>query len=86
MNTIEMYTNAQNNGYTYRCDKYKMLYSKAVGLVEDDDYNETIYLEDFVSAITLDELMSFDWVEVNNIMTAEEAEKKYGIKILKTNI
>lgn len=86
MNTVEMWTKAQNNGCTYRCPKYQMLYSKAVGLVEDDDYNDTVYMDDFVSSITLDELMSFDWVEVNNVMTAEEAEKKYGIKILKTNI
>ena len=86
MNTIEMYANAQYNGRTYKCPKYQMLYSKAVGLVEDDDYNDTIYMDDFVSSITLDELMSFDWVEVDNVMTAEEAEKKYGIKILKTNI
>lgn len=86
MNTVEMYTMAQNNGYTYKCPKYEMLYSKAVGLVEDDDYNDVIYMDDFVSAITFDELMSLDWVEVSNVMTAEEAEEKYGIKILKTNI
>ena len=85
MNTIEMYTMAQIDGYTYKCEKHKMLYSKAVGLVEEDDYNDTIYMEDFVSPITLDELMHFDWVKVSNIMTAEEAEQKFGIKILKTN-
>ena len=85
MNTIEMYTMAQIDGYTYKCAEHKMLYSKAVGLVEEDDYNDTIYMEDFVSPITLDELMHFDWVRVSNIMTVEEAEQKFGITILKTN-
>lgn len=86
MNTVEMWVKAQNTGCTYKCPKHKMLYSKSVGLVEDDEYNYNIYLDDFASGTTLEELMSFEWEIANEFMTAEEAEKKYNIKIIKTNI
>lgn len=85
MNTVEMWTNAQNSGYVYECPEYNMLYSKKAGLVENDDYNDTIYMDNFVSYMTLDKLMSLEWRYANNFMTIEEAEKKYGIKIIRTN-
>lgn len=83
MNTAEMWMKAQNDGCVYECSKYRMLYSKNTGLVdnEDDYYNTTVYLEDF-SGTTIDELMQAEWKYADNVMTIEEAEKKFGIRII----
>ncbi len=85
MNTAEMWIKAQSDGYTYECPEHKMLYSKRVGLVENGYcFNDTIYIGDLPSSDTLDEFMSYEWKLADGYMTIEEAEEKYGIKIVRT--
>lgn len=81
MNTIEMFVNAQSDGIFYRCPACKMLYSKEAGLVEDDDYNEQIYMEQF-EGYTVDKFLSLEWIRAENCMTIKEAEEKLGVKIV----
>ena len=84
MNTAEMWVKAQTDECVYKCLESEMLYSKNTGLIdnEDDYYNDVVYLQDF-HGTTFDELMNFEWEAVDDVMTVEEAEKKYGIKIIR---
>lgn len=84
MNTVEMWLKAQEDGYVYECPKCEMLYSRDTGLINNDSYNDTIYMEEF-DTCTLDDLMSFEWKKIDNFMTIKEAEEKYGIKIICNN-
>ena len=83
MNTAEMWISAHEDGCIYRCPDFDVLYSRSTGLINDDDYNDEVYLEDF-EGYTIDKLMSFEWVKTEKFMTIKEAEKKYGIKIIRS--
>lgn len=78
MNTAEMWLKAQKDGKMY-CS-IDLAYSKKTGFV---------YLEDMTpwpmdAVKTIDEIFLWDdWKEVNNVLTIEEAELKYGIKIIR---
>ena len=84
MKTAEMWIMAQTDDRVYKCLECNALYSKNTGLIDNDDdrYNDTVYLQD-LTGITLDELMDFEWTVANDVMTVDEAEKKYGIKIIR---
>lgn len=84
MNTAEMWINAQKDGCTYECPNEELLYSKKVGLVENDAFNEPVHPSQFESwEYTFDKLMSFEWKRADGYMTIKEAEEKYGIKIIR---
>lgn len=78
MRTAEMYLAAQENGKTYVSNNADAIYSKSLGLVEQDNVDEAICLGDFP---TFGSLMECEWEEVE-VMTKAEAEKKFRIKIV----
>ena len=85
MNTAEMWLKAQNDGKIYECINGDIAYSKDRGLVEKDDLNTPWKLSawEHCGARGLDELMAdCEWEEMNDVMTIEEAEEKFGIKII----
>lgn len=82
MNTAEMWLKAQNDGLTYYCPEHGLLYSKNTGLIDNDEFNDSVYMGDFCS-VTLNELMNYRWTVAVGFMTVEEAEKKFGIKIIR---
>jgi hypothetical protein len=85
MNTAEMWLKAQNDGKIYECIDGDIAYSKDMGLVDKDDFNKPWGLEAWghCGAKGLDELMTnCKWEVMKNTMTIEEAESKFGIKII----
>lgn len=84
MNTAEMWIKAQKDGKTYECVDGDMAYSKKYGLTEKTDFNFEWGLEAWEDdgANGLDCLMTCKWKEMHNVMTIEEAEKKFGIRIV----
>lgn len=84
MNTAEMWINAQNDGKIYECIDGDIAYSKNMGLVDKDDFNSPWGLDawEHEEQYGLDNLMSCEWQEMNNVMTIEEAENRFGIKII----
>lgn len=88
MNTAEMWLEAQGSGKTYECIDGDIAYCKYMGLVDKHDFNEPWGLEAWKNEqeYGLDKLMKCEWVvldETNNIMTIEEAEERFGIKIVR---
>lgn len=86
MNTAEMWLKAQNDGKIYECINGEMAYSKKYGLTDKYDFNEGWNLEAWkhCGARGLDELLAdCKWEEMNNVMTIEEAEEKFGIVIIR---
>lgn len=83
MNTAEMWLKAQNDGKIYECINGNMAYSKDMGLINKDDFDDPWSLGawDWEEQRGLDSLMNCKWAEMN-VMTIEEAELKFGIKII----
>ena len=86
MNTAEMWLKAQEDGKIYECINGDIAYSKAMGLVDKDNFNEVWQLSnwDDHKAKALDNLLGgCEWREMPiKIMTKHEAEKKFGIRIV----
>lgn len=80
MNTAEMWLKAQKDGKAYVSNDAFAVYSKEMGLVEKSSFDDEIDLGGFPS---MDDLMTCEWEEMDNVMTIEEAELKYGIKIIR---
>ena len=86
LNTAEMWLKAQEDGKIYECINGDIAYSKAMGLVEKDDFNKVWELSnwDWDKAKALDNLLGgCEWIEMPiKIMTKHEAEVKFGIRIV----
>ena len=86
MNTAEMWLKAQEDGKIYECINGDIAYSKAIGLVDKDDFNKVWKLSnwDCDRAKALDSLLGdCEWREMPiKIMTKHEAEAEFGIKIV----
>lgn len=84
MNTAEMWLKANKDGKIYECIDGDIAYSKDMGLVDKDDFKKpwSIHAWDYRMERCLDDIMSCEWREMNNVMTVEEAEQKFGIKIV----
>ena len=84
MNTAEMWIKAQNNGKIYVCIDGDVAYSKDRGLVDRYDLNTPWNLDAWkeYGQKGLDNLMNCEWEEMDNVMTIEEAEERFGIKII----
>ena len=86
MNTAEMWLKAQEDGKIYECINGDIAYSKAMGLVEKDDFNKVWELSnwDWDKAKALDNLLGgCEWREMPiTIMTKHEAEVEFGIRIV----
>ena len=83
MNTAEMWVKAQNDGKIYENIDGDIAYSKDRGLI--DKYNFTTWKLDswdWEGKSALDSLMNCQWEEMDGVMTIEEAEKRFGIKII----
>lgn len=85
MNTAEMWLKAQNDGKIYECIDGDMAYSKNMGLVDKWDFDEPWGLEAWKVEREngLDSLMECEWQVMGNAMTIEEAETRFGIKIVR---
>ena len=86
MNTAEMWLKAQEDGKIYECINGDIAYSKAMGLVDKDNFNEVWQLSnwDDDKAKALDNLLGgCEWREMPiTIMTKHEAEVEFGIRII----
>ena len=83
MNTAEMWVKAQNDGKIYECIDGDIAYSKNVGLVDKYDFSPwKLEAWDYKKKNALDSLMNCKWEEMDNIMTIEEAEERFGIRII----
>ena len=84
MNTAEMWLKAQEDGKVYHCIHGDIAYSKQYGLTDKYDFNYAWGLEAWkdYKQRGLDNLMNCEWEEMDNVMTIEEAEERFGIKIL----
>lgn len=83
MNTAEMWLKAQNDGKIYENIDGELAYSKDRGLI--DKYNFTTWMLgawDWEGKNALDSLMNCRWRVMDNVMTIEEAEEKFGIRII----
>ena len=78
MNTAEMWLKAQEDGKTYICNS--VLYNKKTGFISATSLDPWP-----ISAFdSIDTLMEAQWsLHQVEIMTKAEAEKKYGIRIVK---
>lgn len=86
MNTAEMWLKAQEDGKIYECINGDIAYSKALGLVDKDNFNEVWQLSNWDDDKTkaLDNLLGgCEWREMPiKIMTKHEAEVEFGIRIV----
>ena len=86
MNTAEMWLKAQEDGKIYECINGDIAYSKAMGLVDKDNFNVVWQLSnwDCDRAKALDNLLGgCEWREMPiTIMTKHEAEVEFGIRIV----
>lgn len=84
MNTAEMWIKAQNDGKIYECIDGDIAYSKDRGLVDKFDLRSPWGLGawEHCEERGLDNLLSCEWQEMGIVMTIEEAEEKFGIKII----
>ena len=92
MNTAEMWLKAQEDGKVYECIDGDIAYSKEYGLTEkyDFDCGWSLKAWDYKGAYGLDDLLgNCEWKEVDDVMTLkkdcmtiEEAEEKFGIRIV----
>lgn len=85
MNTAEMWLKAQEDEKIYECINGDMAYSKKYGLTDKYNFNEEWNLDAWAEcgARGLDDLLNCEWEEMSNAMTIEEAEERFGIKIVK---
>lgn len=84
MNTAEMWIKAQDDGKVYECVNGEIAYSRDMGLVDKYDFNEPWNLDawGYKKQYGLDDLMkNCEWREMI-VMTIEEAEEKFGIRII----
>ena len=78
LTTADMWKEAQTNNKIYRAGD--MAYSKKYGFTEANDFHAHWGTDSFTS---IDDIMDIDeWVEMNNVMTKQEAEDKFNIKIV----
>ena len=86
LNTAEMWLKAQEDGKIYECINGDIAYSKAIGLVDKDDFNKVWKLSnwDCDRAKALDSLLGdCEWREMPiKIMTKHEAAVEFGIRIV----
>lgn len=86
MNTAEMWLKAQEDGKIYECINGDIAYSKAMGLVDKDNFNVVWQLSNWDCDRTkaLDNLLGgCEWREMPiTIMTKHEAEVEFGIRIV----
>ena len=86
MNTAEMWLKAQEDGKVYECIDGDIAYSKEMGLVDKENFQEVWELAnwDIKGCNALDELLGgCEWREkAMKLMTRAEAEKEYQIKIV----
>ena len=86
LNTAEMWLKAQEDGKIYECINGDIDYSKAIGLVDKDDFNKVWKLSnwDCDRAKALDSLLGdCEWREMPiKIMTKHEAAVEFGIRIV----
>ena len=86
LNTAEMWLKAQKDGKIYECINGDIAYSKAMGLVDKDNFNVVWQLSnwDCDRAKALDNLLGgCEWREMPiQIMTKREAEVEFGIRIV----
>lgn len=76
MNTAEMWIKAKKDGKTYCFEN--LYYNNKFGFVDEngEEYN-------FIGWDGLDNILAINsWIESKRMMTKEEAEKKYDIKII----
>ena len=84
MNTAEMWIKAQNDGKIYECIDGYIAYSKDKGLIDKYDFTPwKLGAWDWEEQNGLDSLMNCKWEEMNNVMTIEEAEERFGIVIIR---
>lgn len=83
MNTVEMWTKAQEDGKMYVCINGDIAYSKETGLI-DRDNSTTWKLSswDCFGKDALDKLFGEPKWEQVKAMTKEEIEKEFGIMII----
>lgn len=82
MNTAEMWIQAQEDGKYYITISNhddKIIYNKNTGLLYNDDKSLCTPADYWY---TFDSLMQEQWACCDNYMTKQEAEKKFGIKII----
>ena len=84
MNTAEMWIKAQKDGKIYECVDGDIAYSRDFGLVDKYDFNYPWNLDAWKAngARGIDVLLSDEWKEMDSVMTKEEAEERFGIKII----
>ena len=86
LNTAEMWLKAQEDGEIYECVNGDIAYSKAMGLVDKDNFNKVWQLSnwDCDRAKALDNLLGgCEWREMPiTIMTKHDAEVEFGIRIV----
>jgi hypothetical protein len=84
MNTAEMWLKAQKDGKVYECIDGDIAYSKEYGLTYKNDFKEPWGLGawEYKGANGLDDWLFNEWKEMDNTMTIEEAESRFGIKIV----
>ena len=91
MNTAEMWLKAQNDGKIYECINGDIAYSKQYGLTDKSNFNYPWGLEAWENEKErgIDCLLGdCEWEEMKTevqtpTMTIEEAEQKFGIKIVR---
>lgn len=77
MNTAEMWLKAQKDGKTYV--SVNLIYNKSTGFIWDDNSDAEELNETWTRSSVLNE---DGWELSSNIMTKEEAEKNFNIKIV----
>lgn len=77
MKTAEMVLAASESNKTYRCVGGDMIYNLKYGFCESDGIPWT-----GKAFTTVNDIFKLNWAEVKDIMTREEAEKKFNIIIL----
>ena len=83
MNTAEMWIKAQSDGKIYETIDGDVAYSKSMGLVDKWDFEYTWLLEAWDGEEGgIDGLMTCQWKEMGDVMTVEEAEEQFGIRII----
>ena len=81
MNTAEMWLKAQEDGKTYKC--IDLAYNNKIGFVHAEDLT-TPWFDESDNCIDIETFFGASgWKEYGlDIMTKEEAEKKFRIKIV----
>ena len=82
MNTAEMWLKAQEDNKWYICND--VVYNKNYGFVDKNNLKQWFSREDNFGLYDVDKFLSYQWLEHTdcNIITKEEAEKKFNIKIV----